>query len=100
MINFVSVIFVNSSNKAQNLVTFASSNGASTSSNTQMGAGLVKKTAKIRDNAVKACSPPDKSEIDCNLLPGGLTNNSSPASKGSSESTSSNFAVPPLKSFL
>ena len=38
--------------------------------------------------------------MDCNLLPGGLTNISKPASKGSSDSTNSNFAVPPLKSFV
>ena len=52
--------FVSSSNRLQNLVTFASSNGASTSSRTHIGDGFVKKTAKISDNAVKACSPPDK----------------------------------------
>ena len=52
-------MLVNSSSKLQNLVTFASSNGASTSSRTQIGDGFVKKTAKINDNAVKACSPPD-----------------------------------------
>ena len=60
----VEVIFVNSSNRLQNLVTFASSKGASTSSNTQIGAGLVKNTAKINDNAVNACYPPDKRVID------------------------------------
>ena len=59
MINFVLVIFVSSSSKLQNLVTFASSKGASTSSKTQIGDGFVKKTAKIKDNAVSACSPPD-----------------------------------------
>ena len=31
---------------------------------TQIGEGLVKKTAKIRDKAVKACSPPDNKVID------------------------------------
>ena len=71
--NLVSVIFVNSSNKVQNLVTLASSSGASTSSKTQMGAGFVKKTAKTNDKAVRACSPPDNNVIDCNLFPGGLT---------------------------
>ena len=64
MINFVFVIFVSSSNKLQNLVTLASSKGASTSSSTQIGEGLVKKTAKISDSAVKACSPPDNRVID------------------------------------
>ena len=94
------VIFVNSSNKLQNLVTFASSKGASTSSSTQIGEGLVKKTAKIKDKAVKACSPPESKVMDCNLLPGGLTNNSKPASSGSSESTNSSLAFPPLNSFV
>ena len=32
--------------------------------NTQIGAGLVKKTAKISDKAVNACSPPDNNVID------------------------------------
>ena len=48
----------------QNLVTLASSKGASTSSKTQIGDGLTKKTAKIKDSAVKACSPPDNKVID------------------------------------
>ena len=64
----VLVIFVNSSNKLQNLVTLASSKGASTSSSTQIGEGLVRKTAKIKDKAVKACSPPESKFMDCNLL--------------------------------
>ena len=55
---------------------------------------------KIKDKAVKACSPPDNKVIDCNLFPGGLTNISNPASKGSSESTSSSFALPPLNSLV
>ena len=100
IINLVFVILVSSSSKEQNLVTFASSNGASTSSKTHIGEGLTKKTAKIKDKAVRACSPPDNSVIDYNLFPGGETNISNPASKGSSESTSSNFALPPLKSFV
>ena len=81
-------------------MTFASSSGASTSSKTHIGDGLTKKTAKIKDKAVSACSPPDNKVIDCNLLPGGETNISNPASKGSSESTNSNLALPPLKSFV
>ena len=64
IINLVWVIFTSSSNNAQNLVTFASSKGASTSSNTQIGEGFTKNTAKIRDNAVRACSPPDNRVID------------------------------------
>ena len=91
---------LNSSSKEQNLVTLASSNGASTSSKTQMGEGLTKKTAKTKDSAVKACSPPDNKVIDCNLFPGGDTNISRPASRGSSESTNSILAVPPLNNFV
>jgi hypothetical protein len=100
MMNFVFVILVSSSNNQQNLVTLASSNGASTSSKTQMGDGFTKNTAKMSERAVRACSPPDSNVIDCNLLPGGDTNISSPASNGSSESTSSIFAVPPLNNFV
>ena len=48
IINLVEVIFVNSFKRLQNLVTFASSSGASTSSNTQIGEGLVKNTANIK----------------------------------------------------
>ena len=100
IINLVFVIIVNSSSNAQNLVTLAASRGASTSSKTQIGEGFTKKTAKTRDKAVKACSPPDKRVIDCNLLPGGDTNISKPASRGSSESTNSILAVPPLNNFV
>ena len=67
---------------------------------THIGEGLTKKTAKINDNAVRACSPPDNKVIDCNLLPGGETNISRPASSGSSESTNSSFALPPPKSLI
>ena len=94
------VIFVRSSSKELNLVTFASSNGASTSSSTHIGAGLIKKTAKINANAVSACSPPDNKVIDCSFLPGGLTSNSNPASNGSSDSINSNLALPPANNFV
>ena len=53
IINFVLVIDISWSNKEQNLVTFASSRGASTSSNIQIGEGLDKKIAKINEIAVK-----------------------------------------------
>ena len=66
----------------------------------QIGEGFVKKIAKTRARAVKACSPPDKRVIDCNLFPGGETNISRPASRGSSESTSSSLAVPPLNNLV
>ena len=94
------VIFVRSSNNPQNLVTFASSSGASTSSRTQIGDGFTKNTANTKDKAVKACSPPDNKVIDCNLFPGGDANISKPASRGSSESTNSIFAVPPLNNLV
>ena len=100
IINLVLVIFVNSLRRLQNLVTFASSSGASTSSRTHIGDGLLKNTANIKDKAVRACSPPDNKVIDWSLFPGGLTKSSKPASSGSSESTSSSFALPPLKSFV
>ena len=64
LLGIVFVILINSSRRLQNLVTFASSSGASTSSSTHIGDGLVKNTAKIRDRAVKACSPPDSKVID------------------------------------
>ena len=99
-INFVSVIFVNSSINEQNLVTFASSSGASTSSRIQIGAGLIKNTANIKAIAVKACSPPDSKVIDCNFFPGGLTKSSKPASKGSSDSINSSLAFPPPNNFV
>ena len=92
-------MFVSSSRSEQKRVTFASSNGASTSSSTQIGEGFVKNIANTNDKAVKACSPPDNKVIDCNLYPGGETNISRPASNGSSESTNSSLALPPLKSF-
>ena len=47
---FVFVIFVSSSNNPQNRVTLASSNGASTSSKTQIGEGFTKKTANTKDS--------------------------------------------------
>ena len=46
------------------------SSGASTSSRTQIGAGLVRNTAKMSASAVSACSPPDKSVSVCGFLPG------------------------------
>ena len=48
------VILVSSSSKLQNLVTFASSNGASTSSKTQIGEGFTKNTeVKIAGNKIQ-----------------------------------------------
>ena len=64
IINFVLVIFVSSSSNAQNLVTLASSKGASTSSKTQIGEGLTKKLQILKIKLVRACSPPDSKVID------------------------------------
>src|SRR5207302_877805 len=74
---------------SQKRSTLASSSGASTSSRTQIGAGLVRKMAKISATAVSACSPPDSNVRVDSLLPGGCAMISSPASSGSSLSTSS-----------
>ena len=86
-----------SSNRSQKRVTLASSSGASTSSNTQIGAGFAKNTAKINAIAVKVCSPPDKSDSVLSFLPGGWHIISKPASSGSSLSTNSRVASPPPK---
>jgi hypothetical protein len=51
--------------------TLASSSGASTSSRTQSGAGLQRKTAKMRLSAVSACSPPESSDRLASYFPGG-----------------------------
>src|SRR5437763_1840027 len=61
----------------------------------QIGAGLVRNTAKIKASAVSACSPPDNSDSVAGFLPGGLAMISSPASSGSSCSMSCSSAVPP-----
>ena len=60
-----------SSSMRQKRSTLASSNGASTSSSTQTGAGLARKTAKISAMAVSACSPPLIRLITAMRLPGG-----------------------------
>ena len=57
-----------SSRSAQKRSTLASSSGASTSSSTQIGDGLVRNTAKISASAVSACSPPESSVIDLRAL--------------------------------
>ena len=51
--------------------TLASSSGASTSSSTQIGAGLARNTPKISAAAVRACSPPDIRLMLASRLPGG-----------------------------
>ena len=79
----------------QNRSTLASSRGASTSSSTQIGAGLARKTPKISAAAVRACSPPDIRVMLARRFPGGQAKISRPASRGSSDSTSRNSASPP-----
>ena len=59
-----------SSTKSQNFSTLLSSKAASTSSSTQIGDGLVKKTAKIKDRETRPFSPPDKEDISINFFPG------------------------------
>ena len=93
--NRVLVRRVISSNRSQKRVTLASSSGASTSSSTQIGAGFARNTAKISASAVRVCSPPDRSDSVDSFLPGGWHMISSPASSGSSLSTSTNLASPP-----
>jgi hypothetical protein len=80
-----------SSSRSQKRSTLWSSSGASTSSSTQIGAGLVRNTAKISASAVSACSPPESSDSVCGFLPGGLAMISRPASSGSSLSISCSF---------
>ena len=82
------MIFDNSRRVEQKRSTLLSSRGASTSSRTQIGAGFVKNAENIKARAVKACSPPESSDIVCSFLPGGLAMISIPASKGSSASIS------------
>ena len=46
-------------------------------------------------SAVSACSPPESRVSVCGFLPGGWATSSSPASRGSSDSTSCSSALPP-----
>ncbi len=94
----VSVERVISSSRSQKRSTLWSSSGASTSSSTQIGAGLVRNTAKISASAVSACSPPESSDSVAGFLPGGFAMISRPASSGSSVSISCSSAVPPPNS--
>ena len=66
----VSVRLRIASRRSQKRSTLESSSGASTSSSTQIGEGLVRNTAKISDSAVSACSPPDSSVMRLRLLAG------------------------------
>ena len=86
--------------RVQKRSTLASSSGASTSSSTQIGDGLVRNTAKISAMAVSDCSPPDSSESVAGFLPGGLATISSPPSSGSSASIISSRASPPPNSVV
>ena len=84
------------SSRSQKRSTLASSSGASTSSRTHKGAGLVRNRAKINATAVSACSPPESRVSEVSFLPGGCAMISSPASSGSSLSIISRCASPPL----
>ena len=75
MMKRVSVDFPISSSRSQKRSTLWSSSGASTSSSTQIGAGLVRNTAKISASAVSACSPPESSDSVAGFLPGRLRQN-------------------------
>ena len=75
----------------------ASSNGASTSSRTQKGDGLIRKIAKIRAMAVRAFSPPDNKPTFCKRLPGGCTTISMPVSSRSCSSVRGQFCTPAQK---
>ena len=59
----MSVFLTISESKLQNFKVLESSKGASTSSKIQIGLGFAIKTAKISDNAVSVCSPPESKEI-------------------------------------
>ena len=100
IINLVFVELLISSNRSQNLATFVSSNGASTSSKMHKGEGLERNTANNKDIAVKAFSPPDRSESVCNCFPGGLALISSPEFKGSLGSVNSSLDSPPPNNWL
>ena len=62
--NLVSVLEFISSNNLQNLTMLASSSGASTSSKTQIGLGLARKTAKIKEIAANSPDLSFESEPD------------------------------------
>ena len=100
----MSVFLTISESKLQNFKVLESSKGASTSSKIQIGLGFALKTAKISDNAVSVCSPPESKEIVESFFPGGWQKISNPASRGSELSTKVSVASPPpnnsLKSHL
>ena len=76
---------------------FISSNGASTSSKTQIGEGFWRKTAKIKAVAAIVFSPPDNNDKVFIFFPGGDAKTSKPANKGSDEPTILRKALPPSK---
>src|SRR5574344_2065746 len=80
--------------KLQKRPTLASSNGASTSSSTQNGAGFKRKIAKTKAKAVSAFSPPESKAKELLRLPGGRAINFTPDCQSSSKLR---LASPPLK---
>src|SRR5437667_380005 len=65
---------------AVNRPIFSSSNGASISSSTQKGVGLIRKLAKMSAIAVKVFSPPESMAIFLSRFPGGWATMSTPGS--------------------
>ena len=93
-------VFVNISRLLENLSTFDSSRGASISSRTQNGLGFTLNIANIRATAVRAFSPPERSETFWSLFPGGLAAISIPHSSTLPSSRSMSSPSPPPKSIL
>ena len=104
MVPFLCVIIINcvsdeiSHKNFANLSTFASSNAASISSNTQKGLGFTNNIPNNKDIAVKAFSPPESNDRLCSFFPGGCAIISIPEFKTSFSSSKINSAFPPLKS--
>src|SRR3569832_568308 len=80
----VSVDLIISSSRSQKRSTLWSSSGASTSSSTQIGAGLVRNTAKIKAMAVSANTPPEKNNNNTNNKPNKQTKKTKPTTNKTS----------------
>src|SRR4051812_9027665 len=77
-------------------LTFRKSSAASISSITYSGVGLKWCRANTSARELSVFSPPDRFEMFFQLFLGGMTLNRMPSEKGSSESTSSSSALPPI----
>ena len=91
---------VNSRSSCVKRPTLLWSSGASTSSKTTNGLGLVFNKASIKVSAVKARSPPDNKAMSCCALPGGCTRNSTPVSSKLSGCVNDKNVWPPSKTRL